>query len=80
MFLAQQLTAASVFIGGTCTIGLMRTDADIIIAALGKAEFMTGDWIKPGAAVIDVGINAVDDPTSKKGYRLVGSHWLYLHY
>jgi len=48
-------------------------DADIIIAALGKAEFMTSDWIKPGAAVIDVGINAVDDPTSKKGYRLVGT-------
>ncbi|KAF5841485.1 tetrahydrofolate dehydrogenase/cyclohydrolase [Dunaliella salina] len=47
-------------------------DADIVIAALGKAEFMTGDWIKPGAAVIDVGINAVDDKTSPKGYKLVG--------
>ena len=33
---------------------------------------VTGEWIKPGAVVIDVGINAVDDPTSKKGYRLVG--------
>lgn len=43
-----------------------------MIAALGKAEFMTGDWIKPGAAVIDVGINAVDDPSAKKGYKLVG--------
>jgi 5,10-methylene-tetrahydrofolate dehydrogenase/methenyl tetrahydrofolate cyclohydrolase len=31
-----------------------------------------GDWIKPGAVVIDVGVNAVDDPTKKKGYRLVG--------
>jgi len=31
-----------------------------------------GDWIKPGAAVIDVGVNAVDDPDSEKGYRLVG--------
>lgn len=46
-------------------------EADIIVAALGKPEFMTGDWIKPGAAVIDVGINAVDDPGSAKGYKLV---------
>lgn len=47
-------------------------DADIVIAACGKAEMVTGGWIKPGAVVIDVGINAVDDPTTKKGYRLVG--------
>eukprot|EP00983_Pelagomonas_calceolata_P083053 1156072-Pelagomonas_calceolata.AAC.4 len=53
-----------------CTYNHRPSDADIVIAALGKAEFMTGDWIKPGAAVIDVGINAVDDPTSKKGYKL----------
>jgi hypothetical protein len=32
---------------------------------------VTGDWVKPGAAVVDVGINAVDDKSSKKGYRLV---------
>jgi len=43
-----------------------------VIAACGKAEMVTGDYIKQGAAVIDVGINAVDDPASKKGYRLVG--------
>lgn len=48
------------------------TEADIVIAACGKAEMVTGAWIKPGAAVIDVGINAVDDPTAKKGYKLVG--------
>ena len=47
-------------------------EADIVIAACGKAEMVTGDYIKQGAAVIDVGINAVDDPTSKKGYKLVG--------
>eukprot|EP01025_Chloroclados_australasicus_P049836 TRINITY_DN5697_c0_g2_i1.p1 TRINITY_DN5697_c0_g2~~TRINITY_DN5697_c0_g2_i1.p1 ORF type:complete len:346 (+),score=43.96 TRINITY_DN5697_c0_g2_i1:55-1038(+) len=46
--------------------------ADVLVAALGKPEMVRGDWIKPGAVVIDVGINAVDDPTSKKGYRLVG--------
>eukprot|EP00242_Pyramimonas_sp_CCMP2087_P005590 CAMPEP_0198210152 /NCGR_PEP_ID=MMETSP1445-20131203/19738_1 /TAXON_ID=36898 /ORGANISM="Pyramimonas sp., Strain CCMP2087" /LENGTH=360 /DNA_ID=CAMNT_0043884139 /DNA_START=63 /DNA_END=1145 /DNA_ORIENTATION=+ len=46
--------------------------ADIIIAAVGIPEFVKGDWVKPGAAVIDVGINAVDDATKKRGYRLVG--------
>eukprot|EP00798_Chlamydomonas_sp_ICE-L_P002441 gene2441-8765_t len=46
--------------------------ADIVIAACGRAEMVKGDWIKPGAAVIDVGINAVDDPSKKRGYRLVG--------
>jgi len=46
--------------------------ADILVAAIGKAEFVKGEWIKPGAAVIDVGMNAVDDATKKLGYRLVG--------
>ena len=45
---------------------------DILVAAMGKAEFVTGDMIKPGAVVIDVGTNRVDDPTAKQGYRLVG--------
>ena len=47
-------------------------DADIVVAAVGRAEMVKGDWIKPGAAVIDVGINAVDDASKKRGYRLVG--------
>lgn len=46
--------------------------ADIVIAAIGKPEFVTADMVKPGAVVIDVGINRVDDPTSAKGYRIVG--------
>jgi 5,10-methylene-tetrahydrofolate dehydrogenase/methenyl tetrahydrofolate cyclohydrolase len=46
--------------------------ADILIAAIGKMEMVRGEWIKPGAAVIDVGINEKPDPTKKKGYRLVG--------
>lgn len=46
--------------------------ADILIAAIGKAEFVRGEWIKPGAAVIDVGINEKPDPSKPKGYRLVG--------
>lgn len=47
-------------------------EADILIAAIGRAEMITGDMIKPGAAVIDVGINRVDDAQAKRGYRLVG--------
>ena len=46
--------------------------ADILIVAIGKPEFVTGKMIKSGAVVIDVGVNRVDDPTRKQGYRLVG--------
>jgi len=46
--------------------------ADILVAAIGKPEMITGDMIKPGAVVIDVGINRVNDSSSPKGYRLVG--------
>jgi methylenetetrahydrofolate dehydrogenase (NADP+)/methenyltetrahydrofolate cyclohydrolase len=46
--------------------------ADILVAAVGRAEMVKADWVKPGAVVIDVGINRVDDPSSKRGYRLVG--------
>lgn len=47
-------------------------EADILIAAVGIPEMVKGDWIKPGAAVIDVGVNRVDDDSREKGYRLVG--------
>jgi 5,10-methylene-tetrahydrofolate dehydrogenase/methenyl tetrahydrofolate cyclohydrolase len=46
--------------------------ADILIAAIGKTEMIRGDWIKPGAYVIDVGINRKEDASKKSGYRLVG--------
>lgn len=46
--------------------------ADVLIAAIGRAEMIRGDWIKPGAYVIDVGVNRVDDESRKSGYRLVG--------
>jgi methylenetetrahydrofolate dehydrogenase (NADP+)/methenyltetrahydrofolate cyclohydrolase len=46
--------------------------ADILVAAIGKPEMITGDMIKPGAVVIDVGINRVNDPSTPKGYRIVG--------
>merc|ERR1719436_461533 len=46
--------------------------ADIVVAAIGKAQFVRGEWLKPGCVVIDVGINAIDDASKKLGYRLVG--------
>lgn len=46
--------------------------ADIVVAAIGKAGFVKGDWIKPGAIVIDVGTNYIPDQTKKSGQRLVG--------
>lgn len=46
--------------------------ADILIAAIGRPEFVDHRFVKEGAVVIDVGVNRVDDPTAKRGYRLVG--------
>eukprot|EP00398_MALV-I-01_sp_L67-1_P000333 gene333-257_t len=46
--------------------------ADIIIAAIGRAHYVKGEWIKEGAVVIDVGINQIDDPSKKSGKALVG--------
>jgi len=46
--------------------------ADILIAAVGRPQMVKGDWVKPGAYVIDVGSNRIDDPGTEKGYRWVG--------
>ena len=46
--------------------------ADILVAAVGRPEMVKADWVKPGAVVIDVGINRVADPSKKSGYRLTG--------
>ncbi len=51
--------------------GIVRS-ADILVAAVGRAEMVRGDWVKPGAVVIDVGINRVEDASRPRGYRLVG--------
>jgi methylenetetrahydrofolate dehydrogenase (NADP+)/methenyltetrahydrofolate cyclohydrolase len=64
----------------TVTIAHSRTrdlpavlrEADILVAAIGVPEFVKAEAVKPGAVVIDVGVNRVDDPASEKGYRLVG--------
>jgi 5,10-methylene-tetrahydrofolate dehydrogenase/methenyl tetrahydrofolate cyclohydrolase len=46
--------------------------ADVLVAAVGRPEMVRGDWVKPGAVVIDVGVNRIEDKTKKSGSRLVG--------
>jgi methylenetetrahydrofolate dehydrogenase (NADP+)/methenyltetrahydrofolate cyclohydrolase len=57
---------------GAGDLSAYTRQADIVIAAIGKPELITGKMLKPGAVVIDVGINRVDDPGSPKGYRMTG--------
>jgi len=76
------LPAALLLIGRSATVTVCHSrtrnlpevcrQADILIAAVGRPEMVKRDWVKPGAFVIDVGINRVEDPGSKSGYRLVG--------
>jgi methylenetetrahydrofolate dehydrogenase (NADP+)/methenyltetrahydrofolate cyclohydrolase len=56
----------------TRDLGYHTRQADILIVAAGRARMVTGDMVRPGAVVIDVGVNRVDDAAAKKGYRLVG--------
>lgn len=74
MLLARRDANATVTIchTGTRDLASITRQADILIAAVGKAGMITPDMIKKGAAVIDVGVNRVEDATAKRGYRLVG--------
>jgi len=56
----------------TKNLAEVTKSADILIAAIGRPEFVKADMVKEGAVVIDVGINRVDDPGSAKGYKIVG--------
>ena len=57
---------------GTKDLARHTLDADILIAAAGKAGLIKSDMVKEGAVVIDVGVNRLDDPSSKRGYRICG--------
>jgi methylenetetrahydrofolate dehydrogenase (NADP+)/methenyltetrahydrofolate cyclohydrolase len=57
---------------GTANLPVFTRQADVLIAAIGRADFVTGEMVKPGVVVIDVGINRVPDSTKKTGYRLTG--------
>jgi methylenetetrahydrofolate dehydrogenase (NADP+)/methenyltetrahydrofolate cyclohydrolase len=56
----------------TADLPAITRQADLLIAAIGRPHFVTADMVKPGAAIIDVGINRVTDASRKRGYRLVG--------
>ena len=56
----------------TADLAAVCRRADILVAAVGRPEMITKDFVKPGAVVLDVGINRVDDATKKRGYRLTG--------
>ena len=76
------MPAAMLLMGANATVTVVHSktqnpkkicrEADIIVAACGSAEMVKRDWVKPGAVVIDVGTNGVEDKTKKSGYRLVG--------
>ena len=73
LLLAQKGADATVTIAHSRTLdmaGLCR-EADVLIAAVGRSNMVTADWVKPGATVIDVGVNRVDDD-SERGYHLTG--------
>ena len=57
---------------GTQDLGGFTRQADILVAAAGRPAMITADMVRPGAVVIDVGVNRVEDPTHKRGYRLAG--------
>ncbi|MDA1330698.1 MAG: bifunctional 5,10-methylenetetrahydrofolate dehydrogenase/5,10-methenyltetrahydrofolate cyclohydrolase [Chloroflexi bacterium] len=65
---------ATVTVAHSYTQGLpaLCRSADLLVAAVGLPEFVRADWVKPGAVVIDVGVNRVEDARAKRGYRLVG--------
>jgi len=57
---------------GTPDVSRYTKDADLVVVAAGRPGVLTGDMVKPGAVVIDVGVNRVEDSTRERGYRLVG--------
>ncbi|XP_010528882.1 PREDICTED: bifunctional protein FolD 4, chloroplastic [Tarenaya hassleriana] len=76
------MPAALLLLGEDATVSIVHSrtknpeditrQADIIISAVGQPNMVRGNWIKPGAVIIDVGINPVEDPKAPRGYRLVG--------
>lgn len=72
LLLMQRNATVTIAHSRTADIEAVVKRSDIVIAAVGRAEFVKGSWLKEGAVVIDVGINSVDDATDKRGYKLVG--------
>ncbi|MEE4173973.1 MAG: bifunctional methylenetetrahydrofolate dehydrogenase/methenyltetrahydrofolate cyclohydrolase FolD [Xanthomonadales bacterium] len=72
MLLLHRNATLTVCHSRTADLPAVVRQADILVAAVGRAEMVRGDWLKPGVVVIDVGVNAVDDADDPRGYRLVG--------
>lgn len=72
LLLIERNATVTVCHSRTKDVGKVCAGADILVAAIGRARFVKGEWIKKGATVIDVGTNMIDDPSSKSGKRLVG--------
>lgn len=74
MLLMAKAASATVTVAHSRTRDLAAVcrRADIVVAAVGRPEMVRADWVKEGAVVIDVGINRVEDPAAKRGYRLTG--------
>lgn len=72
LLLVRENTTVTICHSRTKDLKEVVSQADILIAAVGRPEMVKKDWVKPGAVVIDVGINRVEAPERKRGYKLVG--------
>jgi len=72
LLLVEQNATVTICHSRTKDLAATCREADVLIAAVGRPEMVKADWVKPGAIVIDVGVNRVDDDQAESGYRLVG--------
>jgi methylenetetrahydrofolate dehydrogenase (NADP+) / methenyltetrahydrofolate cyclohydrolase len=72
LLLVRENATVTICHSKTADLPAVIRGADVLVAAIGRTNFVRGNWIKPGAVVIDVGINRVEDASAKNGYRLVG--------
>lgn len=72
LMLLKENATVTVCHSQTREIASVIRQGDIVIAAIGRPNYIKGDWLKPGAVVIDVGTNRIDDPNDPRGYRYVG--------
>lgn len=72
LLLAQANATVTLAHSRTADLSSVCRSADILVVAVGRPQMVRGDWVKPGATIIDVGINRIDDPSAPKGSRLVG--------
>jgi methylenetetrahydrofolate dehydrogenase (NADP+) / methenyltetrahydrofolate cyclohydrolase len=72
LLLVRENATVTICHSKTIDLPAVVNKADILVAAIGKPEMVRGKWLKPGAVVIDVGVNRVEDTSRERGYRLVG--------